>query len=108
MAVKCKLIVHAGWHDRAYCPVSAELPMGYSKCRSVRLRDTRTQGHTPCQVAKLEGAVIISWLGNVLKARTSQRLTAKGVARRGKVGERFIDFIAPPAVTVEQDPARGY
>ncbi|MBN2311391.1 MAG: PmoA family protein [Candidatus Hydrogenedentes bacterium] len=95
MARAIKLTVHAGEHDRSYCPVSVELPWDYAETKGVALVDAKSKKPIACQVEGCRGGVVLTWLVNGLKAGATHSLLAKPLAKPE----------ARPAVFVEDDKA---
>lgn len=94
MTTVFRLTVDAGPHDRAYCPVSIDLPLNYDKNTGVLLTDAKSGKTIPCQVTPHRNGATLTWLATGLKAGETRKLTAKPV----------VGAPAAPAVRIEDNP----
>ena len=94
MTTVFRLTVDAGPHDRAYCPVSIDLPLNYDKNTGVLLTDAKSGKTIPCQVTPHRNGATLTWLATGLKAGETRKLTAKPVSGAP----------AAPAVRIEDNP----
>lgn len=81
MGVVYKLSVHAGEHDRKFCPVTCYLPVSYEEASGIGLHDSASGRPIASQVARAKEGISLSWLVTGLKRGAVQHLVAKAVSK---------------------------